>query len=160
MPEFHAAVDLPCLRRDVFDFVSQPANLISLVAASVQNFEYNLPQRLEVGSRLQFCLHRFGMKIELVHEVVELVDQERITLNQRQGPFRHWFHEYSFADIGPAGTRLSERVHFEKPGGFLGMMVTNAKLLENLNKYIPRGHAVLRKHLASIADDPEKPAGG
>ncbi|MFO0919125.1 MAG: hypothetical protein U0872_12520 [Planctomycetaceae bacterium] len=151
MPEYRAAVDLPCLRRDVFDFVSRPANLVNLLASSVSNFEYRLPEKLEVGSRLQFCLHRFGMKIELVHEVVELVDLERITLNQRQGPFRHWFHEYSFSDPGTGQTRLTERVHFERPGGMLGLMVTNAKLLEQLNKYIPRGHLLLREQLTSSA---------
>ena len=79
MPEFQSAVELPCPRQEVFDFVRRPANLITLLASTVQNFEYKLPERLEVGSHLQFSLHRFGMRIELVHEVVEFVDQERIS---------------------------------------------------------------------------------
>lgn len=148
MPIYQSVVDLPCPSRTAFDFFARPANLVLLLAPSVRNFEYQLPERIEVGSHLQFRLQQFGLRIELVHEVAELVDQQRIRLEQRNGPFRKWRHEYSFADSGEAQTTLTECVDFEGPGGFLGMLVTNAKLLEQLKHHIPRAHSLLKERLA------------
>lgn len=149
MQQFQAAVQLPRPRSHVFDYIRRPANIVNLLAHSARNFEYKVPEVLTVGSNLQFSINRFGMRIELVYEVVNLNEDERIVLTQRRGPFRHWTHEFGFAEEGPTQALMTERVQFESPSGFLGMMVTNKAILEQLQSHIPHGHELLRKHLSA-----------
>lgn len=150
MPQFQADVELPCSRSQAFDYVRRPSNFVQLMIPNKpRNFEYQLPKHLEVGSLLKFSIHQFGMKFELVHEVVELVEQERITLNQKQGPFRRWFHECAFVELNSDQTRLTERVNFEGPSGFLGMVVTNARILEEFQKQLARKNVLLREQFVT-----------
>ena len=97
MKLFQSTVELPCGKSEVFDFVSQPQNLIDLLMpANVKHVDYEVPQRLEVGSQMRVSFKQYGMHIEIVHEVIEMLQTERILLHQKKGPFRRWVHEFSF----------------------------------------------------------------
>ena len=149
MQQFQAEVQLPRARSEVFDYIRRPANIVNLLAASASNLEYKVPEVLAIGSNLEFWISTYGMRIELVYEVINFTEDERITLTQLRGPFRHWTHEFGFSDEGPQQALMTERVQFEGPGGFLGMMVTNKAIMEQLQSHIPYGHDLLRKHLAT-----------
>ncbi|MGX9080391.1 hypothetical protein ACWTQY_31520, partial [Klebsiella pneumoniae] len=93
-------------------------------AGTTQDLEFLVPEVLDAGSVLEFCMRRYGMKIEVQLEVVELIDQQRIFLQQTKGPFQRWFHEYSFMSVDDNRTKLTERIFFEPPSGFLGIFIT------------------------------------
>jgi ligand-binding SRPBCC domain-containing protein len=150
VPEFQASVTLPQAVTSVFDFVRRPRNLVKLLAGSTEDFEYRVPEILQDGSALEFCLKRFGMRIDVVLEVVEVIDQQRIFLKQRKGPFHRWFHEYVFVTTPEQSTHLTERVFFEPPSGFLGMFITSAGILEQLQKRIPSGHHQLKEQVSKL----------
>lgn len=148
MPEYQASVELPQALLPVFEFVRRPVNLVRLLAGSTEDLEYRIPDVLEQGSRLEFSLCRFGMRVDVVLEVVELKDQRRIFLQQRKGPFHRWLHEYEF-QLVENNTQLTERVIFEPPSGFLGMFITSAGIMRQLQKRIPHGHSRLKDQFRS-----------
>ena len=147
MKLFQSTVELPCHKSEVFDFVSQPQNLIDLLMpANVKHVDYEVPPRLEVGSQMRVSFKQFGMHIEIVHEVIEMLQTERILLHQMKGPFRRWVHEFSFEATSAETTNLGEKVQFEGPRGMLGFVITDHKIMDALKTYSTRAHAMLRDH--------------
>jgi len=146
MPRCEATIQVPSSSQEVFDFVSEPTNLIEPLITGVKEVEYEIPDRLTQGSRMNFCIHSFGLRLELVLEVVELIERQRICTSQIKGPFRRWFHQYSLEELRSNLTLLQEQVDFEGPGGFLGLVATKARILENVNAYFQSSHQRLLEH--------------
>ncbi len=51
---------------------------------------------------------------------------------QREGPFKKWMHTHRFEALADGGTRVTDRIDFETPGGLLGFVVTAAAVEREL----------------------------
>ena len=109
-------------REEVFAFFTDAANLARLAPPSVGfRLLTRLPIRMTAGTLLDYRLRLFGIpvrwrtRIELVEPPARFVDV------QLAGPYRHWRHEHSFAEI-PGGTLIADAVDYELPFGPLGTL--------------------------------------
>src|SRR5262245_36748916 len=128
MPRFEATQSFPRPVEEVFEFVLQPANLIRVSPPELNLELVEAPPRLELGSRIVLSAQRLGFKQRLVNEVTALEPNRLMRDEQREGPFGKWVHSHQFEAI-PGGTRVTDVIEFEPPGGLLGFMLT-AQVIE------------------------------
>jgi ligand-binding SRPBCC domain-containing protein len=128
MPHFESVTRLLRPVSEVFEFFCRPANLLQVTSPDLNLRLVEGPERLQLGSRLTLEARRWGLPQRIVTEVTVFEPGVRFVDEQRQGPFRKWVHSHQFEALG-AGTKVTEHIEFEPPGGMLGLMVT-AGLIE------------------------------
>jgi ligand-binding SRPBCC domain-containing protein len=115
----------------VFDFFRRPGKVVSVAPPELALTLIDAPDLVELGTRIVVQVRRWGLSQRIVTEVVELVENNRIVEEQRQGPFRAWRHDQRFIEID-GGTQLNEEITYEPPGGLLGLTLTAARVEEDL----------------------------
>jgi ligand-binding SRPBCC domain-containing protein len=123
MPTFESTTILPRPPAEVFDFFARPANLLLVSPPQLHMRLVAAPERLELGSRLIIAGRRWGVPHRVVSEVTAFETDVLFRDEQRQGPFARWVHTHRFEPV-PGGTRVTDQVEFEPPGGLLGRLVT------------------------------------
>lgn len=128
MPQFSIAIEVPRPVHTVFDYLARPANLVQLAPAEMRLELVQAPDRLQLGSVMHWKARRMGISQALVNEVTAFDEVVLIAEEQRQGPFKRWAFVHRF-DVTDLGTRITEELTYEPPGGLLGMFVT-AEVIE------------------------------
>ena len=146
MPVFEASVALSCARDLVFEFLVRPANLTQILPPDSGMRFISVPERMELGSRIEFQLEGFGPVQRILHEVTEFDEPRRFVETQVKGPLPSWRHEHLLESDGPAALVI-DRVEFEPPGGLLGFIVTEEKIAEMLQAGFAHRHAALKRLL-------------
>jgi len=131
MPHFEATTTVRRPLTEVFDFLSRPANLIELTPPEFNVRLVEGPERLHLGARVVLHARRWGFTQPLVSEVTAFEPDRLIVDEQREGPFPKWVHTHLFETL-PEGTRLSDRIDFETPGGMLGFLLTPESIASEL----------------------------
>ena len=133
MPCFESVVTFTAPPSSVFALLRQSAVLVQLAPPEMHLQVESGPDELEFGSRLVLRGRRWGVPHHVVSEVTGFEMNELLILEQRQGPFREWTHTQRLESLPEGGTRLSERIDYEPPGGLLGLTVTAAFLERELS---------------------------
>jgi len=158
MEVFVASVILPRSREVTFDYLRRPANFLKMLPADAAgSLDAKLPPIMEKGEVLDFRVKAFGMTVEIIHEITEVVFQEQIAVLQTKGPFKAWIHEQIFTDAANGHTLLTNKIQFLPPGGMLGFVVTKKVIHSNLEQWIHHGQDLLRQ--AFEAGDADTPRG-
>lgn len=105
---------------DVFDFFSKAENLERLTPLWL-NFKILTPLPVEMGAgtlldykiRLHYIPIRWRTEIAIWEPPFRFVDQ------QLRGPYRKWYHEHTFEDLGNGQTLVTDNVHYIPRGGSL-----------------------------------------
>ena len=155
MPVFESSQTFPRPPDEVFDFFCRPADVL---AASPPELHLRLdggPERLALGARVTVRGRRWGVPHRITTEVTAFEPGVLLVEEQRQGPFRRWVHTHRFEAVA-CGTRVSEGVEFEPPGGLLGLTVTAASVLRDLEW----AFAYRKKRLEEFLGQPGESATG
>lgn len=131
MPVFQVSLTLPLPVAEVFDFFSQPANLLRITPAEMHMRLIEAPTRIQLGSRVTLEARRHGVSQRIVSEVVVFEPHAAFADEQREGPFRKWLHQHRFEAVA-GGSRVIDRIDFEPPGGILGLMLNAAAIERDL----------------------------
>ncbi|MFL6765567.1 MAG: SRPBCC family protein [Sphingomicrobium sp.] len=134
MPVFEASHDFPRPVVDVFAFFRDPANLVRLSPPELHMSLVQGPPLIELGSRVVLKGRRWGIPQSVVSEITAFDAPVTFTDTQVEGPFRKWAHTHRFEAV-EGGTRVSDRVEYEPPGGLLGL-VARPSLIERDLKWI------------------------
>jgi ligand-binding SRPBCC domain-containing protein len=147
MAKFEVTVSLRTTVEAVFDFLARPANSVKISPpeASLQIIE--APDRFELGSRFEFLLGGFGPPQRILHEISHFEPPRRITETLVRGPLESWVHHHLIEDEGSGKVAVIDRVEFEPPGGFVGMLVTEEMILQSLETGFEHRHREIRKLL-------------
>jgi ligand-binding SRPBCC domain-containing protein len=105
------------------------------------------PERLHLGALLRVQMRRWGLTVRALAEVTTFEPPFRLTLTHRETPFRRWVHHHELETV-PDGTRLTDRIDYEPPGGILGLTLTTAWIERDLQWVLSR-----RPHLI-VAETP------
>ncbi len=146
MPCFESTLSLAAPPVTVFARLRRPAVLLQLAPPELHLKLESGPDELALGARLVLRGRRWGVAQRVVSEVTALEPDTLLVLEQRQGPFRRWTHTQRLEALAEGGTRLSERVEYEPPGGLLGLTVTAAFLERELTNLF----AFRRQKLAEL----------
>jgi len=146
MPHLEAAMSLRRPVAEVFDFLSRPANLVALMPPEFNVHLAEGPDRLSLGTRVVLHARRWGFAQKLVHEVTTFEPDRLIIEEQREGPFPKWIYCHHFEAI-PDGTRLTDRIEFEPPGGMLGFLLTPESIASEVQELFAYREQKLRELL-------------
>ncbi|MCX7393668.1 MAG: hypothetical protein NTW75_06020 [Planctomycetales bacterium] len=152
MGVFEASVVLPRSRKEVFEYLLRPANLIKMIPLEPNdNLTMHVPEVIRLGGRLELNVTVIGNHFQFMHEITEVTVPERIVLQQIKGPFKSWIQEQHFADTAEGHTRMTSTIRFDPPGGILGFVVTEKFVLSQLEKWIADGYKLLQKDLSTAS---------
>jgi ligand-binding SRPBCC domain-containing protein len=132
MPVFEASQTFPRRPQDVFDFFTRPAQLLAAYPPELHLRLEEAPERLGPGARLRVRGRRWGVPHRAVSEVTAFEPGVLFVEEQREGPFRRWVHTHCFEALPGGGVCVRDHIDFEPPGGILGLTVTAAYVLRDL----------------------------
>jgi len=135
MPRFEMVENLAAPLSRVFDFFSRPANLVKISPPELHFQLVSGPEQLHLGARVTLQGRRWGLSQRLVSEVTTWEPEQLFVDEQREGPFKKWIHTHRFEALPDGGTRVTDRIEYEPPGGMLGFVIT-VKAVERDLKWI------------------------
>jgi len=147
MANFEASVTLSCTQEAVFEFLVRPVNIAAISSPQMGLNFINAPERLELGSRLEFQFKEFGLVQHVLHEITEFDPPHRYLERQVTGPLQHWVHEHLVETNGAGRVVVTERIEFEPPPGLAGFVVTAGKILQSLKTGFEHRHQELKRLL-------------
>ena len=136
----------------VFDFFSVTRNHEKMSEAQLGLVFTSAPEQFEQGSRLEFNIQGLGQVQSAVHEIIEFERPHKYIEQQITGPMRAWRHEHLFV-VENDRTVVIDRIEFEPPGGLLGLLATESRILESLEAGIYSRNLTLKRLLESGAGD-------
>jgi ligand-binding SRPBCC domain-containing protein len=147
MPSVEASVPIRCRIDDVFDFLARSESIEKIVPAELKLRLVKSPQRLELGSQFEVEILGFGIPQKVVYEVTEFARPSRIVERQIKGPLGRYVHEHLFAEQADGTVLVTDRIDFDPPGGFLGLMITAESLRKSLAQGLEHRHRELKSRM-------------
>lgn len=86
---------------------------------------------MTVGEEIEFRIMAYGFKQRATH-IYTLAEDLLIEERQLEGPLRQWYHRQHLQQTPSGLTLLTDTIEFEPPGGMLGFMLTESRILESL----------------------------
>ena len=147
--ETSLVVDAPLER--VFDFSIRPAN-IARISPPELGLRFVTPlEEFSLGAQFEFKVQAWGTVQTSHFEVVEFGRPNVFVEIQLKGPMKSWRHEHRFTTNADGQTVVSNRIEFTPPGGLVGLLVTEAKILDNMDDGFYHRHQQLKKLLEGTA---------
>lgn len=131
MPTFEAVTDLACPVDRVWRFLCRPANVVCVSPPELHIRLLEGPDELELGARFVVQVRRFGISQRVVSEVTRYEPGVLFTDEQIQGPFGKFAHTHVLEEHN-GGTRMTDRIEYEAPGGILGLVLTAGRIENDL----------------------------
>jgi ligand-binding SRPBCC domain-containing protein len=114
---------LPRPVEEVFAFFADPRNLDALTPSWLHFHIESVPEReLGAGATIAYRLRWRWLPLAWRTEITAWEPPFRFVDTQRQGPYRLWVHEHTFAERN-GGTLVRDRVEYAIPGGPLEPML-------------------------------------
>ncbi len=150
MASFEDRVTVQRPVEDVFDFFSVTRNHEKMSEGNLGLAFTQAPEQFEQGSLLHFDIQGFGQVQSVVYEILEFERPLRYLEHQIEGPMKEWIHEHLFIPEGDT-TVVVDKVQFEPPGGLIGLLVSESRVLESLEDGIYSRNQALKQMLESGA---------
>jgi ligand-binding SRPBCC domain-containing protein len=136
----------------VFDLeLDTDVHTASLVASGERATTSTGRAALGPGDEVTFSARHLGRTWRLTSRVTEFDRPRRFVDEQVAGPFRRMRHEHRFEEVGPALTRMTDRMSFEAPLGLLGAAVGRWLL----GPYLARLLVLRGQHIRRVAESSE-----
>lgn len=125
---------VPHEKEEVFLFFSDAKNLEKLTPSSfhLHVLSKNTSQ-IHKGSLINYKLKIKGLPLKWQTHIDHWEPPHCFMDSQRKGPYRRWYHEHHFEDLG-GGTLLTDRVTYRLPLGFLGQFAAREYVERDLQK--------------------------
>jgi len=133
MAIFEENILLPIPREVLFDFLARPANVTKISSASMGLEFTEAPEVVSVGARIKIAMVAMGQVQKAVHEITIYTRPSLIVEVQIEGPMKAWRHEHRFEEAGDQ-TRMIDRVEYTKPGGIIGLLLSESKVNDMLEE--------------------------
>jgi ligand-binding SRPBCC domain-containing protein len=144
MAVFEDELWLNCSPEGLFDFLAQPANVEKISDPRMGLKLTSAPDVVTPGCRVVSQVQAFGTVQTLEHEIVQVERPTRILEKLVKGPMKSWVHEHRF-EPKDGGVTMLDRVTFDPPGGVLGFLVKESKILEQLEDGFEHRAAALKR---------------
>ena len=115
-----ASMQVKCPIDRVFEFFSDAANLEAITPPWL-NFQILTPMPFEIskGSLLDYKIRLHYIPIKWRTEICVWEPPYRFVDQQLKGPYKKWYHEHTFKELGNGVTSVIDDVHYIPRGGSL-----------------------------------------
>lgn len=129
----HSEQVIPAPVEAVWEYFCDPKNLNEITPPDM-NFEI-----VKGGEAAMFEGQIIEYRVEFIRgvrslwltEIAHVREGEYFVDEQRVGPYRFWYHEHGFEKVGN-GTKMTDRVTYAAPFGFLGDIVNTVWISRRL----------------------------
>lgn len=146
MPVFEHSSLIHAPLEKVFAFHEDPAALELLTPPWAPVKVLSREGGIGLGARvvLELPIGPFRQRWVAVHTAYEA---NRLFVDtQVEGPFRSWVHEHRFCDTGRGTTRLTDRIEFHLPGGFIADLLGSWLARLQLRRMFRYRHEATRRY--------------
>jgi ligand-binding SRPBCC domain-containing protein len=147
MAVFETSVILDCGLERVFDFMICPANHEKLSPPDVGLRFITPPATVAMGTQFEFKMQAWGSVQTAKHEIIQFERPNLYVERAIRSPMKSFLHEHRFETNSSGQTVMTDHIEFTPPGGILGMLVTESKILETLEDGFYYRHQQLKKLL-------------
>ncbi len=98
------------------------------------------------GESVTWQARHFGVPLRMTSVISEYESPIRFVDEQTRGPFARWWHEHRF-EVSGRQTRMTDRIEFEAPCGFLGKIAERVVLERYMKRLIVQRNLWLKQHL-------------
>lgn len=147
MAVFETSLILDVSPERAFNFLIVPANHERLSPPEVGLKFVNPPAEFALGTQFEFKVQAWGLVQSMKYEIIEFDRPNVYVERQIHGPLKHFRNESRFEINQDGKLVITNIIEFAPPGGILGMMATESKLLENFEDGFYYRHQQLRKLL-------------
>lgn len=137
MAQFTAELSFDHSLETVFAFHTQPHNLLRMAPEGIQVEVAEAPPIIGPGSEMEFRFSAYGFAKNLRMKVLEFQLNALIVDEQIRGPLKKWKQQHRFEPHPQGGTKMIYEVEFLPPGGMMGLMITEERILTGLRKGMP-----------------------
>lgn len=102
---------------------------------------------MDLGDEVTWRARHFGVPFTMTSRITALEAPHRFVDEQVRGPFRRWWHEHVFEDVG-GRTRMLDQIDFASPVGPVGRVVDRVVLERYMTRLIEQRNAWLRAELS------------
>ncbi len=145
MANFEASVELTGTPEQIFDFLIDTENILKISPPDTGLSFTKKPDKIHQGAILEFRIQGFGQVQEGTHEITVFEAPTLYTEKQISGPLKHYIHEHHVVPSGDNQVTVIDRLEFEPPGGLLGFLITESKLLDLFDEGFFHRHNALKE---------------
>lgn len=80
------------------------------------------PIAMAAGTTIDYRISLAGLALRWRTRIERWSGADGFVDVQLRGPYRAWWHEHEFTEVGPSRTKMVDRVRFALPGGWLGRL--------------------------------------
>jgi ligand-binding SRPBCC domain-containing protein len=123
---------------------SVDAHIASMAQSGERAIGHSASGLLGLGEEITWRAWHFGVPWELTSRITAFDPPLRFVDEQIRGPFHSFRHEHLFESVG-GGTRMTDIVEFEAPGGWLGRLAERPVLGPYVHNLIDQRNAYLKQ---------------
>ena len=157
MPQFEATADLSVPIQAAFAYHDRPGALDRLMPPWESITIEHSDQSLAVGSKVVIKTSLFGIPVRWHARHVDYDPPHRFEDVQDSGPFAAWHHRHLFESTGESTSRLTDRVDYQLPGGWLGRTLGAGIARGKLDQMFAFRHRITRDDLDLMSRYPAGP---
>lgn len=131
----HCEQVIPAPLERVWDYFANPNNLNELTPPDMK-FEIITggDVRMYPGQMIEYRVEFVrGLRSLWLTEIAHVEESRYFVDEQRVGPYRFWYHEHHFEPLD-AGVKMTDKVTYAAPFGFLGDIVNALWIQRRLKK--------------------------
>jgi ligand-binding SRPBCC domain-containing protein len=152
MAVFETSVTIASTQAATFEFLVRPANLMQITPAEAGLKLVNHPERLSLGSQLEFQMTGYGPTQHMLYEIVEFDEPFRFVERQIKGPLKKYEHLHVIQPGENGSVIVVDTLEFEPPGGLLRFVVTEERVMTSLSKALEYRQRKMKRLLERAAN--------
>ncbi len=132
MAAFETELIVQATPEEIFDFLTQPENIKAISPPEMGLKFLDAPLRYSHQCEVRFAVQTMGKIQEITHRITRFDSPNLFVEELIDGPIKLWVHSHHFTPIESGGTEVKDIIEFQPPGGLMGLMMTESRILDSL----------------------------
>lgn len=137
---------IPAPRQQVFEYLTDPKNLVYLLEPIIQVDVLSGEIPLKRGNEFHMNMTRLGLTQSVRLRIEDVLMGSRMTYRQSEGLFASWVHTMKFDDHGDRATVVTDLVDYQIPFGILGYLSDDLLLKGDMQRLLVKRLQKAREH--------------
>jgi ligand-binding SRPBCC domain-containing protein len=151
MTKIQTQIEINAPLNTVFEYYTNPDNIKESWPKDIVKESENVSgQKSEEGSEMKVKGEYMGKQDEMLLEVVEKEQNNRLVTKQTEGPFQQWESTQEFQSNGNNSTRVNHTINYELPTtGKIANFLTGSQAEDKIRQGIEQAAQTVKQNLES-----------
>jgi ligand-binding SRPBCC domain-containing protein len=129
----------------LFEFMIQPKHLKQIAPPEMGLRFLEAPEIFQLGDTFKFAVQTMGQLQTITHRISVFETPHLYVEELIEGPLPRWIHTHSFMPLSGEQTLVKDVIEFDPPGGLIGLLMTESRILDHLEDGFHHRHQQLHK---------------